>query len=211
MFDNFCGIDYKVFQQNLSLLQSFTFIINIHQFFFSNCPVFFSLSWRGLTGKATRILRHLGVPWLVFPEQWLGTGCRGSVWYTMAPVPWICMDSSCLHIQWHSHHSLIPQFTGGFCVRSMWLSRKLARLTYRSHGLMKTPGRFNVTGRRGRFCWAATMLFTVQVRCFRNVISLVRIGYPPRTVLTFAQKLLVFVITSATWSKCEKLPSLKPA
>lgn len=144
--------------------------------FFRIVPVFFSLSWRGPTRKATRILRRLGVPWLVFREQWLGTGCRGSVWYTMAPVPWICMDLSCLHIQWHSHHSLIPQFTGGFCVRSMWLSRKLARLTYRSHGLMKTPGRFNVTGRRGRYCWAATMLFTVQARCFRNVISLVRIG-----------------------------------
>lgn len=101
--------------------------------FFWIAPVFFSLCSRGPTRKNTRILRHLGARWLVFPE-WLGTGCRGSVWYTMAPVPWIC--HVCISNDIHSHNSR------GFCVRSMWLSRKLARLTYRSHGLMKTPGRF---------------------------------------------------------------------
>lgn len=67
MFDNFCGIDYKVFQQNLSLLQSFTFIINIHQFFFSNCPCVFFIVLKGTYRKSHANLETLGCSMASFP------------------------------------------------------------------------------------------------------------------------------------------------
>ena len=144
--------------------------------FFSNYPCVFFIVLKGTYPKSHANLETLGCSMASFPGA--------MTWDRMQRISLIHNGSSALDLYGFVMFAYPMTFTSfthptihrGFCVRSMWLSRKLARLTYRSHGLMKTPGRFNVTGRRGRYCWAATMLFTVQARCFRNVISLVRIG-----------------------------------
>ena len=83
--------------------KSFTFIINIHQYFWI-ASVFFHCVERDPPEKPPECWdTWVFHGWFSRVLPWLGTGCRGSVWYTMAPVPWICRND----IQWHHWSSCV--------------------------------------------------------------------------------------------------------